>query len=137
MKKIQTDTQPQPLPSITPESAETSPIVDPGSILATAAAPKLKDIAVLITSLHSLWDDIIAHGYNPELEFMSVINAKLSGKTHDQVKALHEQAEQNRKELSQQEAHDAEWQQRSAEFQAEAQANLQTRIDRPKKNSRR
>jgi hypothetical protein len=137
MAKKQTATQPQPLPNITPESAEPQPTVDAGSIGESSIAPKQKDIAVLITVLHTAWDDITAHGYNAEAEFMAVINSKLSGKTHEEVKAIAEQSQQQAVDPEAQAAAEAGWQERNAAYRAEAAANLQTRIDRPKKNSRR
>lgn len=137
MAKKPSATQAQATEDAVASGQETRATVDAGSPGENEPAPKLKEHSELITDLHQIWDDIITLGKDAEAEFMAVINAKLSGKTHEEVKAITEQAQQQANDAAAQAAADAEWQQRNAEHKAEAEANLQTRIDRPKKNSRR
>lgn len=109
-----------------------------GNVIGEAdSSPKLKETADIITELHTAYDNLTANGKDAEAEFMAVINSKLSGKTHEEVKAIHQHAQQKAQEAEAQTQADADWQQRNADHQAEAQANLQTRIDRPKRNSKR
>lgn len=137
MAKKPSATQAQATEDTVASGQETQATVDAGSPGETEPAPKLKEHSELITDLHQIWDDLITIGKDAEAEFMAVINSKLSGKTHEEVRALHQQAQQNAKAVADQFDADAEWQQRNAAHRAEAEANKQTRIDRAKRNSRR
>lgn len=137
MAKKTTATQPKE-PTEAAPSVEVQVTDGLGNVIGESdSAPKLKETSDIITELHTAWDNLTANGKDAEAEFMAVINSKLSGKTHDEVKAIHQQAQQNAMAVADQFDADAEWQQRNAAHRAAAEANKQTRIDRAKRNSRR
>jgi hypothetical protein len=76
-----------------------------------------KDIEDLWFDLNETWDAIKALGRDPEHEFMHVINAKLTGKSLDEVKAITEKAQQKESELQRgADESETDWQKRKEAY---------------------